>query len=40
MMYLDGLTTEEMQLVLGVNGNAINVRVSRIRDKFSRTHGI
>ncbi len=34
MMYLDGLTGAEMESVLGVTANAINVRVSRLKQKF------
>ena len=34
MMYLDGLTAEEMSRVLGISGNAINVRVKRLKQKF------
>lgn len=38
MMYLDGLTTEEMSGVLGISANAIAVRVNRIKQKFSATY--
>jgi RNA polymerase sigma-70 factor, ECF subfamily len=34
MMYLDGMTAEEMEEVLGVKVNAINVRISRIKQKY------
>lgn len=35
MMYLDGLSAEEMSEVLGISGNAIAVRVNRLKQKFS-----
>jgi RNA polymerase sigma-70 factor (ECF subfamily) len=35
MMYIDGLTTHEMESVLGIKANAIKVRVSRLKTKFS-----
>jgi RNA polymerase sigma-70 factor, ECF subfamily len=35
MMYMDGLTAEEMSGVLGITGNAINVRINRMRQKFT-----
>jgi RNA polymerase sigma-70 factor (ECF subfamily) len=35
MMYIDGLTTAEMESVLGIKSNAIKVRVSRLKIKFS-----
>ena len=35
MMYLDGLTAEEISGVLGITGNAINVRISRMKQKFN-----
>ena len=38
MMYLDGLTAEEMSGILGINGNAIAVRISRLKQKFSDTY--
>ncbi|HIG43484.1 MAG: sigma-70 family RNA polymerase sigma factor [bacterium] len=38
MMYLDGLTTDAMKQVLGISGNAINVRVNRIKDRFNTTY--
>jgi RNA polymerase sigma factor (sigma-70 family) len=38
MMYLDGLTAEEMSGVLGISANAIAVRVNRIKQKFSETY--
>ena len=34
MMYMDGLTAEEMSGVLGITGSAINVRINRMRQKF------
>ena len=37
MMYLDGFSTEAMKEVLGISANALNVRVSRIKEKFSAT---
>ena len=33
-MYLDGLTSGEMETVLGITANAINVRISRLKRKF------
>jgi RNA polymerase sigma-70 factor (ECF subfamily) len=38
MMYLDGLTADEMSIVLGISANAINVRVNRLKQKFSETY--
>jgi len=38
MMYLDGLTAEEMSGVLGIAANAISVRISRLKQKFSDTY--
>jgi len=38
MMYLDGLTPEEMSSVLGVSANAISVRINRMKQKFSDTY--
>jgi RNA polymerase sigma-70 factor, ECF subfamily len=38
MMYLDGLTAEEMSSVLGITDNAINVRINRLKQKFSDTY--
>jgi RNA polymerase sigma-70 factor (ECF subfamily) len=35
MMHLDGLTTVDMANVLGMTPNAVAVRVSRLREKFS-----
>ena len=35
MMYIDGLTAKEMESVLGIKVNAIKVRVSRLKVKFS-----
>jgi RNA polymerase sigma-70 factor (ECF subfamily) len=35
MMYMDGLTAEEMSGVLGITDNAINVRINRMKQKFS-----
>jgi RNA polymerase sigma-70 factor (ECF subfamily) len=35
MMYMDGLTAEEISGVLGITGNAINVRINRMKQKFS-----
>ena len=35
MMYLDGLTADEMSKVLGISSNAVNVRVNRLKQKFS-----
>ena len=35
MMYMDGLTGEEISGVLGITGNAINVRINRMKQKFS-----
>ena len=38
MMYLDGLSADEMEKVLGVKANAIGVRVNRIKQKYIKTH--
>jgi RNA polymerase sigma-70 factor (ECF subfamily) len=38
MMYLDGLTAEEMSEVLGIAANAISVRISRLKQKFSDSY--
>lgn len=38
MMYLDGLTAGEMSSVLGISDNAINVRINRLKEKFSETY--
>lgn len=35
MMYLDGLSADEMSEVLGISGGAIAVRVNRLKQKFS-----
>jgi RNA polymerase sigma-70 factor, ECF subfamily len=35
MMYMDGLTADEMSGVLGITSNAINVRINRMRQKFT-----
>jgi RNA polymerase sigma-70 factor (ECF subfamily) len=37
MMYMDGLTADEMSGVLGISANAINVRINRMKQKFSDT---
>jgi RNA polymerase sigma-70 factor, ECF subfamily len=34
MMYMDGLTADEISGVLGIGGNAISVRINRIKQKF------
>lgn len=34
MMYIDGLTANEMENVLGIKANAIKVRISRLKIKF------
>jgi RNA polymerase sigma-70 factor (ECF subfamily) len=38
MMYLDGLTAEEMSGILGISGNAIGVRINRLKQRFSDTY--
>jgi len=38
MMYLDGLTTDEMGGILGISGNAIGVRINRLKQKFTDTY--
>ena len=38
MMYLDGLTADEMSSVLGIAANAISVRITRLKQKFSDTY--
>jgi len=35
MMYMDGLTADEMSGVLGISGNAVNVRINRMKQKFN-----
>jgi RNA polymerase sigma-70 factor (ECF subfamily) len=35
MMYMDGLTAVEISGVLGITNNAVNVRINRIKQKFS-----
>jgi len=35
MMYMDGLTAEEISGVLGITSNAISVRISRMKQKFN-----
>jgi RNA polymerase sigma-70 factor (ECF subfamily) len=35
MMYMDGLTADEISAVLGISGNAINVRINRMKQKFN-----
>jgi RNA polymerase sigma-70 factor (ECF subfamily) len=35
MMYMDGLTSDEMSAVLGITGNAINVRINRMKQRFT-----
>ena len=34
MMYIDGLTANEMESVLGIKANAVKVRISRLKVKF------
>ncbi len=34
MMHLDGLSSDEMSTVLGITANAINIRITRLRQKF------
>lgn len=38
MMYLDGLTADEISGVLGISDNAINVRINRMKKKFTDTY--
>lgn len=38
MMYLDGLTPEEISGVLGIAANTISVRINRLKQKFSDTY--
>jgi RNA polymerase sigma-70 factor (ECF subfamily) len=38
MMYMDGLTAEEMSGVLGITCNAINVRINRMKQKFTEAY--
>lgn len=38
MMYLDGLATDEMAEILGISGNAIGVRINRLKQKFTDTY--
>lgn len=35
MMYLDGLSADEMSEVLGISANAIAVRINRLKQRFS-----
>jgi RNA polymerase sigma-70 factor (ECF subfamily) len=35
MMYMDGLTADEISTVLGITANAINVRINRMKQKFN-----
>jgi len=35
MMYMDGLTADEMSGVLGISANAVNVRINRMKQKFN-----
>jgi RNA polymerase sigma-70 factor, ECF subfamily len=35
MMYMDGLTADEISSVLGITANAINVRINRMKQKFN-----
>jgi RNA polymerase sigma-70 factor (ECF subfamily) len=34
MMYLDGLSGKQMAAVLGIQANAVHVRISRLKQKF------
>lgn len=38
MMYLDGLNADEMSAVLGISGNAIGVRINRLKQKFTEMY--
>jgi RNA polymerase sigma-70 factor (ECF subfamily) len=38
MMYMDGLTAGDMSGVLGISESAINVRISRIKQRFSEAY--
>ena len=38
MMYLDGLTAQEMSQALGVSSGAIAVRINRMKAKFKREY--
>lgn len=38
MMYMDGLTADDMSGVLGITCNAINVRINRIKQKFTEAY--
>jgi RNA polymerase sigma-70 factor, ECF subfamily len=38
MMYLDGLSADEMSGVLGISGNAIGVRINRLQQKFTEMY--
>jgi RNA polymerase sigma-70 factor (ECF subfamily) len=38
MMYLDGLSADEMSAVLGISANAIGVRVNRLKQKFTELY--
>lgn len=38
IMYLDGLSTKSMSDIIGMEANAIDVRINRIKNKFSDTY--
>jgi RNA polymerase sigma-70 factor (ECF subfamily) len=38
MMYMDGLTADEMSGVLGITANAISVRINRMRQNFAEAY--
>jgi RNA polymerase sigma-70 factor, ECF subfamily len=38
MMYLDGLSAAEIAEVLGSSVNAVNIRINRLKQKFSDTY--
>lgn len=38
MMYLDGLSAKEMADILGIKLNAVQVRINRMKQKFTKTY--
>jgi RNA polymerase sigma-70 factor (ECF subfamily) len=38
MMYLDGLSADEISTVLGISANVVAVRINRLKHKFSATY--
>ena len=38
MMYLDGLSSEEIAEVIGISSNAVRIRIKRIKAAFEKQH--